>query len=95
MYDENCEKNEKQFDVLFMHQIKARDIEYKILDPRCKLKTNTKFTLLNNDSKLMMEYASWITGTKESISFYVVYLKSQKERAIRIMQFLRKEYHLD
>ena len=95
VYDENCEKIEKQFDVMFMHQLKARDVEYKILDPRCKLQTNTKFTLLNKDDKLMMEYASWLTTAERATKYYVVILKDHKERAIRIMGFLQKEYFLD
>ena len=95
IYDENCEKIEKQFDGLLTHQMKAREIEYKVFDPRCKLETTTKFTLLNNDDKLMLEYANWLTTTKMSIKYYVVLIKDQKERAIRIMQFLQKEYHLD
>ena len=95
IYDENCERLEKQFDVLFTSQLKARDCEYKVLDPRCKLKANTKFTLLNSDDKLMMEYASHLTTTKVSIENYVGYLKNHKKRAIAIIDYLQKEYHLD
>jgi len=57
-------------------------------------KTNTKVTLLNNDEKLMMEYVNWVYGTKATVTNYVSGLKSHKERAVRIMQFLQKEYHL-
>ena len=95
IYDENCERTEKQFDVLFMHQMKARDYENKIFDPRCVLKTNTKYTLLNNDDKLIMEYANLVTGTQAAVKNYVVFLKNQKERAIRIMYFLQEKYNLE
>ncbi len=94
-YDENCERIEKQFDVLFTSQLKARDCEFKVLDPRCKLKTNTKFTLLNKDDKLMMEYASYLSNTKTLIENYVSLLKYHKKQAIAIIDFLQKEYHLD
>ncbi len=95
VYDENCEKIEKQFDGLLTHQIGAREIEYKVLDPRCKLEKSAKFTLLNNDYKLMLEYANWLTTIKVSVKYYVAFIKDQKERAIRVMQFLQKEYHLE
>ena len=95
IYDEYCERIEKQFNVSYSGQLKARDLEFKIYDPRCSLKTNTKFYLLNNDEKLMMEYTNWVTVTKWSYTNYVFELKRHRERGKRIMQFLQNEYHLE
>jgi hypothetical protein len=95
VYDENCEKIEKQFDGVLTHQMGAREVKYEVLDPRCKSDSATRFQLLTNDYKLMLEYANWLTTTKVSIQWYVTFIKDQKERAIRIMQFLQKEYNLE
>lgn len=37
-YDEACTRIEKQFDVAYWHQLKARDFELKIFDPHYTLK---------------------------------------------------------
>ena len=108
VYDERCQQIETQWDVLFIAQIKARELEFKIFYPRHLLnplqtpgsapvwyRSNTKFTLLNEDEKLMMEYANWVTDTKVSVEYYALFLKDHEERAIRIMQFLQKEYRLE
>ncbi len=94
-YDEHCELIEKQFDVLYWHQLKARDFDFKIFDPRYNMGNNQKYSLLNNDEKLMMEFINWLGITRSSHNFYLNYLKNQMERASRTIEFLNNEYHLN
>jgi hypothetical protein len=107
VYDERCKQIETLWDVLFMAQIKARELEFKIFDPRYFLnplltprpapvwyRSNTKFTLLNEDEK-MMEYTNWVLAYQIGLTNYVSMLKRHMERAVRIMRFLHKEYHLE
>ena len=93
-YDEQCEIIEKQFDVLYWHQLKARDFEFKIFDPRYISGKKQKCNLLDNDEKLMMEFVSWLGMTKLAHTVYVSRLFQQMERAARTIEFLKKEYHL-
>ncbi len=93
-YDEQCEKIEKQFDVLYWHQLKARDFEFKIFDPRYISGKRQKCNLLDNDDKLMMEFVSWLGMTKLAHTVYLICLIEQMERAARTIEFLKKEYLL-
>lgn len=95
VYDQNCESIERQFDVAYWHQLKARDFEYKIYDPQCYLVDNKKYALLNNDHKLILEFASWVSMTERSHFFYTERLKDQMKRASRTIEYLKKEYKLE
>ena len=96
-YDETCERIEKQFDNLLWHQLKARDVEFKIFDPHFIYSNanDKKYSLLNHDEKLMMEYVSWVGMTKLSHTNYVFILNYQMTRARNTIEFLKKEYHLE
>ncbi len=96
-YDEACEKIEGQFENLHWHQLKARDIEFKIFDPHFTFNRaiDKKYSLLDRDEKLMMEYLSWVDMTKLSHTVYVTRLNQQMERARTTIEFLKKEYHLE
>ena len=94
-YDEACERLEKQFDNFHWHQLKARDFEFKIFDPRYTMWNNKKYSLLDPDEKLMMEFVSWVGMTKLSLTVYITTINEQMARAIRTIEFLKKEYHLE
>ena len=95
VYDQACESAEKQFDVLYLHQLKARDLEYKIFDPRCRLPDNKNHKLLDDNVRLMMEYANWVSGTKYTHLYYGQLLKNLLKSATRTIEFLKKEYQLE
>jgi hypothetical protein len=96
-YDEACTRIEKQFDVAYWHQLKARDVELKIFDPhfRYTMANDKKYRLLNPDEKLMMEFANWVGMTKSSHAYYLNQLKLNIARAANTIEFLRKKYHLE
>ena len=96
-YDEACSAIEKQFDVAYWHQLKARDFQLKIFDPRFRYNwaNDKKYRLLNPDEKLMMEFVNWVGMTKSSHSYYVKQLKINIARAINTIEFLKNEYHLE
>ena len=95
VYDQNCESLEGQFDIAYWHQLKARDLEFKIYNPKYYLSNIKKYELLNNDQKLMLEFASWVSMTKLSFFVYTERLRSQMKRARRTIEYLKMEYKLE
>jgi hypothetical protein len=87
------------------YQQKAREIANKIFDSFYLLDydretinkllfTKTKLTLLNQDEKLLKEYANIVYGGKGVLTIYVTIIKKQKQLASNIIEQISKEYSI-
>lgn len=86
--------NEKLFDL----SVKIFDDEY-VLDYsrgnyREILNSSKKFELLSNDKKLIREYANLVQLKRSVVRNYITMLTRLQNRIPAIIQFLKKEYHL-
>lgn len=59
------------------------------------LKTNKKLALLNNEEKLLKEYANIVYGGKGVLTISVQILERHKILATNIMKLLSKEYTIE
>jgi hypothetical protein len=87
--------NEKLFDL----SVKIFDDEY-VLDYnrstyREILNSSKEFQLLSNDKKLIKEYANLVQLKRSVIRNYMTLLTRLQTRIPAIMQFLKKQYHLN
>ena len=94
-YDEQNQSAERQWEVSFNSIWQGRLIEFKIFDPRHDPAIPEKNRLLLNDEKLLMEFYNWVFNTKFAFGNYVIRLQNHKKSAVELIQFLRKEYHIE
>ncbi len=107
LYDINTQKILEQYTIYHdQYQQKAREISNRIFDSyyllnytrgnaNGLLKTNVKLKLMQNDEKLLKEYANIVYGGKGILNAYVTMLKKQKNRGINMIEILTKEYGLE
>ena len=69
-------------------------MEYDRDNVKKLLATNEKLKLLNDDVKLLKEYANMIYGGKGVLTIYVTIIKKQKQLATNIIQQISKEYSI-
>lgn len=105
-YDINTDRIVRQYSVFHdQYQQKARELSNQIFDSyylidydrrtvQGLLKTRNKLQLLNNDEKLLKEYANIVYGGKGVLTIYVQILERHKLIAKNIMQQLSKEYSI-
>jgi hypothetical protein len=105
-YDINTDRIVRQYSVFHdQYQQKARELSNQIFDSyylvdydrrtvQGLLKTNKKLDLLNNEEKLLKEYANIVYGGKGVLTIYVQILQRHKLLANNIMQQLSKEYSI-
>lgn len=105
-YDINTERIVRQYSVFHdQYQQKARELPNQIFDSyylvdydrgtvQELLKTNKNLTLLNNEEKLLKEYANIVYGGKGVLTIYVQILERHKLLAQNIMQQLSEEYSI-
>ena len=106
-YDINSERVDGQAEGVEESGKKLLDVSVKIFDGekvldynsssnyRSILSSNKKFSLLTNDEKLIREYANLAKFKKDVIINYISQLTRLQNRIPGIIQFLRKEYHLE
>lgn len=106
LYDINIQKILQQYIIFHdQYQQKAREISNRIFDSYYLLNytrqtaygllnTNVKLKLLNDDEKLLREYANILYGGKGILNAYVNMLIAQKSRAKNNIEILTKEYKL-
>ena len=106
-YDIITERAEDQFEGVDYSGKKLLDASVKIFDGECVLdynsssnyreilSSNKKFALLTNDEKVIKEYANLAKFKKDVIINYIRQLTSLQSRIPGIIQFLKKEYHLN
>jgi hypothetical protein len=106
LYDINTERTIRQYSVYHdQYQQKAREISNKIFDSyylvdynrenvASLLETTISPKFLDDDEKLLKEYANSIYGGKGVLAIYVLILKSQYTQAVNIIELLNKEYDL-
>lgn len=106
LYDINIQKIIQQYIIFHdQYQQKAREISNRIFDSYYLLdytrqsaygllNTNVKLKLLNDDEKLLREYANILYGGKGILNAYVNMLIAQKSRAKNNIEILTKEYKL-
>ncbi len=105
LFDEAIAHIESLNDIQLDAITKAKDFSAQIFDAeyiyeynrenlRGFLHTEITVKLLNNDEKLIREYANWISFIRNPLNTYIGSIKNQKDRSVRMIQFLRKEYHL-
>ena len=107
IYNETCETAEFQADYFVNVRLgKINDFAIQIFDNqyllnydrntvRDILQTNTKCELLNNDEKLIKEYANTIYHAKATLANYIRMLKELENRTPGMIKFLENEYHLE
>ena len=105
-YDIITERAEDQAEGVDFSGKKLLDVSVKVFDGECVfdynsssnyrdiLSSNKKFSLLTNDQQLIKEYANLAKFKKDVIINYINQLTSLRNRIPRIIQFLKKEYHL-
>ena len=105
-YEIGTEKILRQYSVYHdQYQQKSREIANRIFDSfylleydrdnvKKLLATNEKLKLLNDDVKLLKEYANMIYGGKGVLTIYVTIIKKQKQLATNIIQQISKEYSI-
>jgi len=59
------------------------------------LKTNVKLKLMQDDEKVLKEYANIVYGGKGILNAYVTMLKAQKRRGKNMIEILTKEYSIE
>ena len=106
LYDINTERTIRQYSVYHdQFQQKSREISNKIFDSYYLvdydrsnvfhlLETNINPKFLDEDEKLLKEYANAIYGGKGVLAIYVTILKSKYPQAANIIDLLNKEYDL-
>jgi len=106
-YDINIQKILQQYIIFHdQYQQTAREISNRIFDSyylldytrstaQGLLNTNVKLKLLNDDEKILKEYANVVYGGKGVLNAYVNMLKAQKIRAKIIIEILTKAYGLE
>lgn len=107
LYDIQADRIVRQYNVYHdQYQQKAREASNKIFDSyylsdydretvKELLNTKTQVRFLNNDEKLLREYANMVYGGKGVLNIYVNILKAQKNRAKNMIEILNKEYDLE
>lgn len=107
IYNETCETAEFQADYFVNVRLgKVNDFAIQLFDNqyllnydrftvREILQTNTKCELLNNDGKLIREYANTIYHSKATLVNYIRMLKELESRIPGMIKFLEKEYDLE
>jgi hypothetical protein len=107
IYEETCEKAEVQEGYFANFRMgKVNDYTIQLFDSKYIasydrntisniLKEKTPVALLNNDEKLIKQYANSMYFSRSSLTAYIDILKGIENRIPLIMQFLEKEYHLD
>jgi len=103
----NCPEILQQYIIFHdQYQQTAREISNRIFDSyyllnytrqtaQGLLNTNVKLKLLNDDEKILKEYANVVYGGKGVLNAYVNMLKAQKIRAKIIIEILTKAYRLE
>jgi hypothetical protein len=106
-YDINSERVEGQGEGVDFAGKKLLDLSVKVFDGENVLDYNSssnykeilnstkKFALLTNDEKLIKEYANLAKFKKDVIINYIRQLTNLQSRIPAIIQFLKKEYHLE
>ena len=107
IYSETCETTEFQADYFVNVRLgKVNDFAIQLFDNqyllnydrntiRDILRTNSKIALLNNDEKLIKEYANTINHAKATLANYIRMLKDMESRIPEVVKFLEHEYHLE
>jgi hypothetical protein len=105
-YDIDTDRAESQGQAIYNAGQKLLDLSVKIFDGEYVLDYNStsnyreilnstkKFTLLNNDEKLIKEYANLAKYKKDVIINYIRQLTNLQRRIPGMIQFLEKEYDL-
>ena len=106
-YDIITERADDQFEGVDYSGKKLLDVSVKIFDGECVvdynsssnyrdiLSSNKKFNLLTTEEKIIKEYANLAKFKKDVIINYIRQLTSLQSRIPGIIQFLKKEYHLN
>lgn len=106
LYDINTERILRQYSVYHdQYQQKAREISNKLFDSYylidydrqtvgALLKTKIKLQFLNNDDKLLREYANIIYSGKSVLTVYITILERHKILANNILKQLENEYSI-
>ena len=107
IYNETCETAEFQADYFVNVRLgKVNDFAIQLFDNqyllnydrftvRVFLQTSTKCELLNNDRKLIREYANTIYHSKATLVNYIRMLKELESRIPGMITFLQNEYNLE
>lgn len=105
-YDIISERAEGQSEGIDFSGQKLLDVSVKVFDGECVfdynsssnyrdiLNSNKKFTLLTTEEKTIKEYANLAKFKRDVIINYIRQLTNLQNRIPRIIQFLKKEYHL-
>lgn len=106
LYDINTERTIRQYSVYHdQYQQKSREISNKIFDSYYLqdynrvnisnlLETKIVPTFLDDDQKLLKEYANSLYGGKGVLTNYISILKKQHHSATNIIKLLEKEYSI-
>ena len=82
------EFSQKIFDIELLNEFPDITRAIEILD------SNKKFTLLNKSPALLKEYAFTLFRVRSSMFNFTIFLKQNKESAVRLISQIEKEYHL-
>ena len=107
IYNETCETTEFQADYFVNVRLgKVNDFAIQLFNSqyllnydrytvRDILQTDAKCELLNNDEKLIKEYANTIYHAKATLVNYIRMLKELESRIPGMVKFLENEYHIE
>ena len=107
LYEINTREILNQYTIFHdQYQQKAREISNRIFDSYYLLgytrgnafellKTNKKLNLMQDDEKLLKEYANIVYGGRGILNAYVTMLKAQKRRGKNMIEILSKEYSVE